>query len=320
MNRSFRQIFCCLVAMALCSLSSSMAQVAVTMGPAGSCSGSSDCNDQQAGMTTQVALSGVPQIGVVSTGGAFAMQEQVDVVKGQPYQAQAITEMKQSLADGSHIVQTNTATVARDSDGRTVRIQQLSTIGPWKSSSDSSQGKGPTVTSIFDPVAKTHIDYTSDTKIAHVLALPPTPPSGASTGMARGFAVAASGPVTAGPGVNVMFAEQPRTVLSNADSDANMKTEPLGTKTIEGLQAEGTRNTSTIPAGTIGNDKDIVITHETWYSPDLKLVLLSTQNDPRFGQTTYSLTNIQRSEPDAALFEVPAGYKIDKVPVMVQTR
>jgi hypothetical protein len=91
------------------------------------------------------------------------------------------------------------------------------------------------------------------------------------------------------------------------------KTESLGTKTIEGVQAVGTLSRSTIPAGTIGNDKDLVITRETWYSPELKLVIQSTQNDPRFGQTSYSLKNIQQGSPDEALFQVPADYKIDKV-------
>jgi hypothetical protein len=100
----------------------------------------------------------------------------------------------------------------------------------------------------------------------------------------------------------------------------NAKTESLGSKAIESISVIGTKTTNTIPAGTIGNDKDIVITRETWYSPDLKLVVQSTQSDPRFGETTYSLTNIQRNEPDPNLFQVPAGYSIDKVPVHVQTR
>jgi hypothetical protein len=61
-----------------------------------------------------------------------------------------------------------------------------------------------------------------------------------------------------------------------------------------------------------------VITRETWYSPDLKLVIESTQTDPRFGETTYTLTNIQRNDPDPSLFQVPAGYKVERVPVAVR--
>jgi hypothetical protein len=99
---------------------------------------------------------------------------------------------------------------------------------------------------------------------------------------------------------------------------ADAKTESLGDKAIDGIPVTGTKTTNTIPAGTIGNDKDLVITRETWYSPDLKMVLQSTQTDPRFGETTYSLTNVQRNEPDSALFQVPAGYTVEKVPVNVK--
>ncbi|HEX3471291.1 MAG TPA: hypothetical protein VHT28_08910 [Silvibacterium sp.] len=270
--------------------------------------------------TTAIAIAppfGPAQVGIVSTGGAvFGLQEKVEVVRGQPYQAQAVTEMKQTLADGSHIVQTTTATVARDSDGRTVRIQKLSKIGPWKSSSDSSEGSSATLTSILDPVAKTHIDYTSDTKVAHVLPMPPSLPKGAVTTMANGFALSSEGPDgPVGPRVNFVYSQ--RAHVDSPDAN-NTKTEPLGAKSIEGVPVNGTRSTDTIPVGTIGNEKDIVITRETWYSPDLKLVIQSTQDDPRFGQSTYSLTNIQRDEPDETLFQVPAGYTIEKPHVLVK--
>jgi hypothetical protein len=92
-------------------------------------------------------------------------------------------------------------------------------------------------------------------------------------------------------------------------------TEPLGAKTIEGIQVTGTRTTSTLPAGTIGNEKDLTITREEWYSPDLKLLVQSTQNDPRLGQTTYTLTDIQQGPPDETLFQVPADYTIQDIPV-----
>src|SRR5438105_4840774 len=123
--------------------------------PAPPCAADGSCPDRQISIAAVGAPpNGLAQIGVVSTGGmGFAIQENVQVVKNQPYQAIAITDVKQTLADGSHISQTTTATVARDSDGRTARIQQLSTIGPWRSGSDSSQGSSPTLTTIFDPIA-----------------------------------------------------------------------------------------------------------------------------------------------------------------------
>jgi hypothetical protein len=252
----------------------------------------------------------------------FGLQDEAAVVKNEPYQAQAITEMKQTLADGSHIVQSTTATVARDNDGRTVRIQKLSTIGPWRSA-DSSQGNTQTLTTIFDPVAKEHIDYTSDSKVAHVLTMPPLPPGAVATagsgftvsaghlgGAESGFTVSGPGPVSGGA---QGFAVQTRTVSPQVSKGMEPKRELLGMKTIEGVQVTGTRSTSMIPVGTIGNDKPLIITRETWYSPELKLVIQSTQSDPRFGQTTYTLNNIQQGAPDEALFQVPADCKIDKI-------
>jgi hypothetical protein len=262
---------------------------------------------------------GPAQIGVVTTRGmAIPLQENTEIVKNQPYQAQAVTEVKQTLADGTHITQTTTATVARDSDGRTVRIQKLSTIGPWKSASNSSQADAPTLTTIFDPVAQTHTDYNSDINVAHVLAMPALPAKALATGAAGGFAVISAGPGGGGPG-NVAFAIKARAEAGEAPN-GDVKTASMGDKAIDGIPVTGTRTTNTIPAGTIGNDKDIVITRETWYSPDLKLVLQSTQTDPRFGETSYSLTNVERSEPVSTMFQVPAGYTVEKVPVTVQTR
>jgi hypothetical protein len=260
------------------------------------------------------------QMGVVVSGEGFGLQEPAgQLVKDQPYRAQAVTQMKQTLADGSHIAQTTTATVARDSEGKTVRIQKLSQVGPWRSAADP-EASGPTLTTIFDPVTNTHTDYTSDSKVAHVMTFPqgpPLPPPGATTISGSSFAVTTAGP--GGPTANVMYSVQSHAMSPDPGVDKNSKTDQLGTKTIDGIDATGTRTTTTIPAGAIGNDKDIVITHETWYSAELKLVVLSTQDDPRFGETTYSLTNVDRSEPDASLFQVPAGYKVEKAPMLLKT-
>src|SRR5262249_61550126 len=86
---------------------------------------------------------------------------------------------------------------------------------------------------------------------------------------------------------------------------------------IEGVTAEGTRVTVTIPAGAIGNLGPVEIVSERWHSAELQTVVLSRRTDPRFGETTYRLTNIVRAEPPAELFQVPADYKIEQ-PKMLQ--
>jgi hypothetical protein len=90
------------------------------------------------------------------------------------------------------------------------------------------------------------------------------------------------------------------------------KTESLGKQVIEGVEAEGVRSVITIPEGKIGNDRPIEIVSERWDSPELQTVVLSKHNDPRFGETVYRLTNINRAEPAQTLFEVSADYKVEE--------
>ena len=130
-----------LSSLTLCLSNYSRAQTQVTVSQE-ECSGSdAPCTrivNQQVAGTPQVGIEGAPpsrpgQVTLVSTRGAvmFGLQDEATVVKNEPYQAQAVTEMKQTLADGSHIVQTTTATVGRWRR-RTVRIQKLTTMGPWR--------------------------------------------------------------------------------------------------------------------------------------------------------------------------------------------
>jgi hypothetical protein len=104
-------------------------------------------------------------------------------------------------------------------------------------------------------------------------------------------------------------------VFSGERAPANKAvTEKLESQIIEGVMAEGSRTTTTIPAGEIGNDRAIEIVTERWYSPEIKTVVMTRHSDPRFGETVYRLTNINRSEPARALFEVPADYTVKEEP------
>ncbi|HYG08642.1 MAG TPA: energy transducer TonB [Pyrinomonadaceae bacterium] len=86
--------------------------------------------------------------------------------------------------------------------------------------------------------------------------------------------------------------------------------ESLGKQMIEGVEAEGTRTTLTFPAGMMGNERPINVVSERWYSPELQTVVMTKHSDPRFGETSYRLTNINRSEPARTLFEVPSDYTV----------
>jgi hypothetical protein len=41
---------------------------------------------------------------------------------------------------------------------------------------------------------------------------------------------------------------------------------------------------------------------------------MTKHSDPRFGETTYRLTNVSRTDPDRSLFEVPAGFDVATPP------
>ncbi len=90
----------------------------------------------------------------------------------------------------------------------------------------------------------------------------------------------------------------------------NVQTEKLGKQLVEGVEAEGTRTTRTIPAGEIGNEQPIQIVSERWYSPELQVTVMTRQSDPRVGETIYRLTNIVRAEPAATLFQLPSDYTV----------
>lgn len=229
------------------------------------------------------------------------------LVKGAPYSAQAVTEMTQILSDGNRIVNTSTAAVYRDGEGRTRREQTLKAIGNFSASGEPFQ-----TISINDPVAG----------VAYVL----EPHSHAArkiqgfhieSGSGSGFRISAPGgegevftfnTTTSGP-VTVKRGTAEARALEERER-TGVRKEELGTQTIEGVNAVGTRTTITIPAGQIGNERAIEIIEERWFSPDLQTMVMTRHSDPRSGETVYRLTNINRTEPDHSLFEVPGDYTI----------
>jgi hypothetical protein len=244
------------------------------------------------------------------------------VVKGAPYTADAVTETVQTLANGNHIVHKNTAQLARDSEGRTRREQTMDAVGPWATGNEPLK-----LITLNDPVAGVayHLDPKNNTATkfpsGHGAVAPPMPPlpgagptfffESSADGEAGGAGVAkvkaearfAAGGIAAGPGA---------VMAVRMKDPGEAKSESLGQQTIEGILATGTRTTRTIAAGAIGNEQPIEVTSETWYSPDLQMVVMSKHNDPQIGETTYKLTNIQRSAPPQSLFEVPANYTIQE--------
>lgn len=97
---------------------------------------------------------------------------------------------------------------------------------------------------------------------------------------------------------------------ARAIEDSHTRTEKLGVQNIEGVEAEGTRTITTIPAGQIGNERDIEVINERWFSKDLQVTVMTRHSDPRSGEQVYRLTNINRSDPPITLFAPPADYNV----------
>ena len=255
------------------------------------------------------------------------------VVKGASYSATATTETIQTLSDGNQIIRNNQSKLYRDSEGRTRREQTLETIGKWTADGEAQQ-------SIFinDPVAgvsysldpRTHTAQKNFIAQKKLLVLPNGPNgtfviNGQTVTQAEFEAgmekkLKAHEELLAKEGKEAPSAPELKTKLEMMQQGkvnaSQRKTESLGTQTIEGVTAEGTRATITIPAGEIGNTLPIEIVDESWYSRELQLVVMTRHRDPRSGESTYRLTNLNRSEPDRSLFEVPADYTVreDKLP------
>lgn len=228
------------------------------------------------------------------------------VVKGAPYSAEATTETIQTLSDGNRIVRKNSATIYRDSDGRTRREQTLGAIGQWTAAGDP-----PKTIFINDPVAR--VNYVLDPKAqtARKMSIPQLGPGQTFIRVPAPPSVPAppAQPNGTAPGVRVFENAVPAPNTGSIERHAP-KVEALGKQEIEGVEAEGTRTTVSIPAGKIGNERQIDIVTERWYSPELQVVVYSKRSDPMAGETIYRLTNINRDEPARSLFEVPPGYTL----------
>ncbi|HTC65981.1 MAG TPA: hypothetical protein VK685_02540 [Candidatus Acidoferrum sp.] len=205
------------------------------------------------------------------------------LVKGAPFSATTSSTTQQTLQDGTTINRTANGAIYRDSEGRSRREVTFTGVGPLAAT-----GGPHKMVSIFDPVAGAHYMLNPDKKVAHKMTLP----ANGGTDKAQAFE-------------QKMQARQQQEEASGA-----LKVEALGTKVINGVNAEGTRTTHTIAAGEIGNSAPIQIVSERWYSTDLQTVVQSTRTDPRFGTTTFSLSKIQKAEPAATLFAVPADYTV----------
>lgn len=257
----------------------------------------------------------------------FAAANGFGLQKNSPLSADEVNESVQTLADGNRISHSSTSKFYRNSEGR-IRREGSSIMGGMLGTTYSF---GPGV-SIVNPVIGQKYLLDAQAKTATVVGLTTTDQTPAVIELRRAKELAeklqtdklqteSKGEIKASVPLNI----QPVPITGFATTIAgagpagfaypaastkyDTRNEELGTRDFEGVSADGTRRTTTIPANAIGNERPIEIVYERWFSKDLGMVVYSKNNDPRFGEQTYKLTNIVRSEPDPSLFAVPTAYK-----------
>jgi len=199
---------------------------------------------------------------------------EVLAVTGKPFIAKDVIEWTRTLEDGSTVTTHLFANMARDSQGRVYRERR--DFVPANSD------KQPVLKEImlFDPEQKTRTTCVMATRQCTITNYRPA----------------------------VSYRELP--VGSFANGTRTLARETLGSNVVDDLNVIGTRETTTISAEVLGNDHPLVSTREFWYSPDLQTNVAVTRKDPREGTQAIHLGDLSRSEPDPALFEVPAGFTV----------
>jgi len=263
------------------------------------------------------------------------------MVKNSPFAADAVSESVQTLADGNRITRSSTSKLYRNSEGSFRRemkggsggvLGSLYTVGQGVTIMDQVGGYRymidpnlkTTRQTMISPRADVRVISGLDEKVKSELRAAATA-SGTNSidgaqlsehlkGEIR--TVIAAAPVAAARAAVSAYAAADSlhgvagSFSMGSHSKWESRTDQLGMQSIEGVEAEGTRTVTTIPAEAIGNERPIEITYEKWYSRELQLVVMSKHSDPRFGEQTYRLTNIVRSEPDPALFSPPSGFRL----------
>jgi hypothetical protein len=243
---------------------------------------------------------------VVSPAGASSTSVAA-AVRNSPFSAEVITQYDRALDNGGHIHRETRGRIYRDSQGRMRTENEV----PPQSGTEKLER-----VNINDPVQKIIVNLNPKAKTATIFHF------GQGVGpSALGIATVAGAPVNVAPSVQPALRSPERNTTSATNGSSKpvgkisttpveTRTEALGSRNIEGVIATGTRTTRTIDAGSMGNDKPIISVTETWFSPELKMTVLTETDDGQSGHSIMKLVNITRTEPIAQLFQVPSDYTV----------
>ena len=261
-------------------------------------------------------------------------------VKGAPYSADEITESLQVLADGTRISNQSQVTVYRDGEGR-VRRESPTQITIWDPVANVSYTLDPkTMTAVKSSMGRVNYSFlvaqppqkntmqfyfssdsasNKDLNITQEKAAADAQKVAATLDKLKAEldASQSGGMVVNGNPADAQMTAALKDQLAaamqkaaKANGASPIKTEALGQQVMQGLTVEGTRTTSTIEAGTIGNDRPIQTVSDRWYSEELQTAVMTKRTDLRTGEETFRLANLHRGEPGADLFLLPPGYQL----------
>ncbi len=252
------------------------------------------------------------------------------VVKNLPYSAEEVTEINQTLSDGTRIHRETKVPVYRDSEGRTrrespdnitisdpvsgatymvnpktnaVRKLQMSNTFIYRKAGANEAG------SVANFSLRTSGDGQTDIEVNGQALNPKAVAELIARAKAEGSAEAKGGQVlapTVGPDGGMVVADMAAIPAGRTESES------LGKKNFDGVIATGTRRVETIETSAIGNDRPIQVVNESWYSDELGATVYTRRSDPRSGEQIFRVTNIQRGDPPAALFQPPAESQVNE--------
>jgi hypothetical protein len=203
---------------------------------------------------------------------------------GLPYSGKETITYPTRTADGTPTEHKEVHLLWRDAEGRT----RTETVGNTRSGAEYHH------VMVYEPVKKATWTWFSGnesvSKVVHVR------PFGDLESPARCWAT----PVLS----------KENTVRHDPVSGTTTTVEMLPPDTINGIAVLGDRQTTLTPAGGHDNKGEIKMTHESWISPDLGVMVRHTIDSPRTGKIITELSDIKRSVPDPALFKVPDGYEM----------
>jgi hypothetical protein len=263
----------------------------------------------------QISVSGanqqVFQFNTVTNSQGFFESMAGKTVTGRPLSATEERHSLQILGDGTRIERTDTDKFYRDDQGRTRSERQDGTIlvnDPVQGMTAEINGNRKVVKRKASAISKGSVSAEVAARIDAELASAKTTSAEVA---AKIDAELASVKATAVSGASTSSTVADKLKAEALAKSAARQEEDLGYQSVNGVTAQGFRTTTTIPAGQIGNDRPIQIVSERWYSADLQMNVKTINSDPRFGETTYQLTNILQVAPDPSLFQVPAGHAGD---------